>query len=78
MPGLTATGGVSLSDIAPLTVGGAATLPGLTATGGVSLSTVVALEVGGGATLPGLTTSGGVCVDRAWLGIVKFRDSDGP
>ena len=40
MPGLSAEGGVSLSSVAALNVGGAATMPGLSAAGGVSLSTV--------------------------------------
>ena len=60
MPSLTAEGGVELSDVAPLTIGGTATMPGLTAEGGVSLSDVAPLTLGGTATMPGLVAEGGV------------------
>ena len=56
--GLTAEGGVSLSDIDPLEVGGTVSMPGLSDEGGVSLSSVAALNVGGTATLPGLSAEG--------------------
>ena len=70
LPGLTASGGVSLVDPDPLEIGGSATMPGLSAEGGVSLSDTAPLTVGGAATMPGLTASGGVeLTDAAGLSV---------